>query len=79
VSDIYKEAGYTVIGASLAAAAADNLSKEASIEAATLHRWIYQWERYQAAQEKFLSFDSVMEEGVFKQLDWYQDLKRFEG
>ncbi len=79
MSDIYKEAGYTVIGASLAAAAADNLSKEASIEAATLHRWIYQWERYQAAQEKFLSFDSVMEEGVFKQLDWYQDLKRFEG
>jgi len=79
VSDIYKEAGYTVIGASLAAAAADNLSKEAGIEASTLHRWIYQWERYHAAQEKFLSFDSVMEEGVFKQLDWYQDLKRFEG
>ncbi|MBP9829103.1 MAG: AAA family ATPase, partial [Proteobacteria bacterium] len=79
VSDIYKEAGYTVIGASLAAAAADNLSKEAGIESSTLHRWIYQWERYHAAQEKFLSFDSVMEEGVFKQLDWYQDLKRFEG
>lgn len=79
VSDIYKENGYKVIGASLAAAAADNLSKEAGIEATTLHRWIYQWERYQTAQEKFLSFDSVMEEGVFKQLDWYQDLKRFEG
>jgi len=79
VSDIYKEAGYTVIGASLAATAADNLSKEAGIEAATLHRWIYQWGRYHAAQEKFLSFDSVMGERVFKQLDWYQDLKHFEG
>lgn len=78
VSDIYKEAGYTVIGSSLSAMAADNLGREADIHAATLHRWIYQWERYQAAQEKFLSFDSVMEEGVFKQLDWYQDLKRFE-
>ncbi len=79
VSDIYKEAGYTVIGSSLSAMAADNLGREADIHATTLHRWIYQWERYQAAQEKFLSFDSVMEEGVFKQLDWYQDLKRFEG
>ena len=79
VSDIYKEAGYTVIGTSLSAMAADNLGREADIHATTLHRWIYQWERYQAAQEKFLSFDSVVEEGVFKQLDWYQDLKRFEG
>jgi len=78
VSDIYKEAGYTVIGSSLSAMAADNLGREADIHATTLHRWIYQWERYQSAQEKFLSFDSVMEEGVFKQLDWYQDLKRFE-
>jgi len=79
VSNIYKEAGYKVMGASLSAMAADNLGKEAGIEAATLHRWIYQWERYQSAQEKFLSFDSVMEEGMFKQLGWYQDLKRFEG
>ncbi|MFI0478303.1 MAG: AAA family ATPase [Candidatus Rhabdochlamydia sp.] len=79
VSDIYKEAGNNVIGASLSAMAADNLGREADINATTLHRWIYQWERYQAAQEKFLSFDNVMEEGVFKQLDWYQDLKRFEG
>lgn len=79
VSDIYKEAGYTVIGSSLSAMAADNLGREADIHATTLHRWIYLWERYQSAQEKFLSFDSVMEEGVFKQLDWYQDLKRFEG
>lgn len=78
VSDIYKEAGYTVIGSSLSAMAADNLGREADINATTLHRWIYQWGRYRSAQEKFLSFDSVMEEGVFKQLDWYQDLKRFE-
>jgi ATP-dependent exoDNAse (exonuclease V) alpha subunit len=79
VSDIYKEAGHRVIGTSLSAMAADNLGKEAHINSATLHSWIYQWERYLAAQDKFLSFDSVMEEGVFKQLDWYQDLKRFEG
>ncbi len=79
VSDIYKEAGHKVVGASLAAMAADNLGKEAGISSSTLHSWIYQWERYQSAQEKFLSFDSVLEEGVFKQLDWYQDLKRFEG
>ena len=78
VSDIYKDAGHPVIGASLSAMAADNLGREAGIQSTTLHSWIYQWERYQAAQEKFLSFDSVMEEGVFKQLDWYQDLKRFE-
>ena len=78
VSDIYKDAGHPVIGASLSAMAADNLGREAGIQSATLHSWIYQWERYQAAQDKFLSFDSVMEEGVFKQLDWYQDLKRFE-
>ena len=79
VSDIYQEAGHKVIGASLSAMAADNLGKEADIPSTTLHSWIYQWERYQSAQEKFLSFDSVMEEGVFKQLDWYKDLKRFEG
>jgi ATP-dependent exoDNAse (exonuclease V) alpha subunit len=78
VSDLYKDAGHPVIGASLSAMAADNLGREAGITSATLHSWIYQWERYQAAQDKFLSFDSVMEEGVFKQLDWYQDLKRFE-
>ena len=78
VSDIYKDAGHPVIGASLSAMAADNLGREAGITSATLHSWIYQWERYQAAQDKFLSFDSVMAEGVFKQLDWYQDLKRFE-
>jgi ATP-dependent exoDNAse (exonuclease V) alpha subunit len=78
VSDIYKDAGHPVIGASLSAMAADNLGREAGITSATLHSCIYQWERYQAAQDKFLSFESVMEEGVFKQLDWYQDLKRFE-
>ena len=79
VSEVYKNAGLKVVGTSLAAMAADNLGKEAGISASTIHSLIYQWERYQTAQEKFLSFDSVMEEGVFKQLDWYQDLKRFEG
>jgi ATP-dependent exoDNAse (exonuclease V) alpha subunit len=58
--------------------AADNLGNEAGIKSATLHSWLYQWNRYQMATERFLSFDSVMEEGLFKQLGWYKDLKRFE-
>ena len=78
VSEIYQNAGYRVIGASLSAMAAENLEQEAGIKAATLHSWLYKWDRYQAASEKFLSFDSVIEEGVFKQLDWYKDLKHFE-
>ncbi len=78
VSEIYQNAGHRVIGASLAAMAASNLEAEAGIKAATIHSWLYKWDRYQAAQEKFLSFDSVLAEGIFKQLDWYQDLKRFE-
>ena len=78
VSEIYQNAGFRVIGTSLSAMAAENLGQEAGIKTATLHSWLYQWERYQAASEKFLSFDNVMEEGVFKQLDWYKDLKRFE-
>jgi ATP-dependent exoDNAse (exonuclease V) alpha subunit len=79
VSEIYQNAGYRVIGASLSAMAAENLGQEAGIKAATIHSLLYKWDRYQAASEKFLSFDSVMEEGIFKQLDWYKDLKRFEG
>ena len=78
VSEIYQNAGFRVVGTSLSAMAAENLGKEANIKIATLHSLLYQWERYQAALEKFLSFDNVMEEGLFKQLDWYKDLKRFE-
>ena len=79
VSELYKNAGHKVLGTSLAAMAADNLGKEAGIPAATIHSLIYQWERYQTAQDKFLSFNSIIDEGILKQLDWYQDLKRFEG
>lgn len=79
VSQMYQESGYTVIGTSLSALAAENLGSEAHIQAHTLHSLLYQWDRYHQAQEKFLSFQNVMEEGAFKQLEWYKDLKRFEG
>lgn len=78
VADIYTQSGHKVIGTSLSALAAHNLGNEARIESHTLHSWLYQWERYQSAQKKFLSFNSVMTEGLFKQLQWYQDLKRYE-
>ncbi|MDQ5883794.1 MAG: Toprim protein [Pseudomonadota bacterium] len=79
VSEIYQNSGYKVIGASLAALAAQNLEAEAGIKATTIHSWLYKWDRYQAAQEKFLSFNNVMEEGLFKQLKWYKDLQRYQG
>ena len=78
VSEIYQASGHKVIGASLAALAAQNLEADAGIKATTIHSWLYKWDRYQAASEKFLSFNSVLAEGVFKQLEWYKDLKRFE-
>ena len=78
VSELYQQAGYQVLGTSLSAMAAENLQKETGIKSATLHSMLYRWQRYEQAQEKFLSFDSVMEEGIFKQLDWCKDLKRFE-
>jgi ATP-dependent exoDNAse (exonuclease V) alpha subunit len=78
VSEIYQASGHRVIGTSLSAMAAENLGQEAGIKAATIHSLLYKWDRYQAASEKFLSFNSVLAEGVFKQLDWYKDLKRFE-
>lgn len=78
VAQMYQESGYTVIGTSLSALAAENLGSEAHIQAHTLHSLLYQWDRYHHAQEKFLSFQNVMEEGAFKQLEWYKDLKLFE-
>lgn len=77
VAEIYQQQGYRVIGTSLAALAVDNLANEAGIPAKTLHSWIYSWDRYQAAAEKFLAFESVMAEGVVKQWQWYKDLQRF--
>ena len=79
VAEAYKEAGYQVVGTSLSALAAENLGSEASIKASTLHSLLYQWNRLTQAQDKFLFFENIMEEGAFKQLDWYKDLKRFEG
>jgi nucleoside-triphosphatase THEP1/5S rRNA maturation endonuclease (ribonuclease M5) len=79
VTEAYKNSGYQVIGTSLSAMAAENLGKETAITSKTLHSWLYQWNRYEEAQTKFLSFNSVMTEGMLKQLDWYKDLKQFEG
>ena len=77
VAEFYQQRGYRVIGTSLAALAVDNLANETGIPAKTLHSWIYSWDRYQAAAEKFLAFESVMAEGIVKQWQWYKDLQRF--
>lgn len=78
VADIYKDAGYKVIGTSLSAMAADNLEQETGIESKTLHSLSYVWGKYQSACDKFLSFDAIVDEGLLKQLDWYKDLKKYE-
>lgn len=79
VADVYKQSGHKVIGMSLAALAAENLGNETGIESKTIHSWLYSWQRYEQAQTKFLSFNSIVTEGVLKQLDWYKDLNQFEG
>lgn len=78
VADVYQRAGHQVIGTSLAALAAENLENEAKIPSHTLQSWLVRWKAYEEAQEKFLSFNSIVTEGVLKQLEWYQHLKRFE-
>ena len=78
VAEIYKTAGYEVIGTSLSAMAADNLEQETGVTSRTLHSLNIIWNRYQSACDKFLSFDSIVDEGLLKQLDWYQGLKRYE-
>ena len=72
----YQAQNHTVIGGSLAALAAAQLGKETGIETRTLHAWLHVWREYQRAEKAFLSFDSVMEEGLLKQLGWYQTLQR---
>lgn len=42
-----------------------------------LTSWLMGFERYREAQEAFLSFDRIVDEGLFKQFSWYQDLIRF--
>jgi 5S rRNA maturation endonuclease (ribonuclease M5) len=78
VADIYRDVGYKVVGASLSAMAADNLERETGIESKTLHSLVYALDKYKSACDKFLSFDAIVDEGVLKQLDWYQDLKKYE-
>jgi ATP-dependent exoDNAse (exonuclease V) alpha subunit len=78
VSEIYQKSGFTVIGTSLSALASENLGNEAGIKAKTITSWLAGWDRYREAEEKFLSFDKIVDEGALKQLGWYQDLKRFE-
>src|SRR3989338_5969415 len=78
VADIYRDAGYKVVGTSLSAMAADNLERETGIESKTIHSMVYSLDKYRDACDKFLSFDAIVDEGILKQLDWYQDLKKYE-
>jgi len=78
ISEIYEQSGSRVIGMSLSAVASENLGKDAEIESATIASWSHRWRIYETAKEKFLSFDSVVTDGVLKQLDWYNDLQRYE-
>ena len=78
ISEIYAQSGARVVGTSLSAVASENLGKDAEIESATIASWAYRWKIYESAKERFLSFDSVVTDGVLKQLDWYNDLQRYE-
>ncbi len=78
IAEIYKKSGARVIGMSLSAVASENLGKDADIESATIASWEYKWGIYERAKEKFLSFNSVVNDGMLKQLDWFKDLKRYE-
>ncbi len=78
ISEIYEQSGSRVIGMSLSAVASENLGKDAGIESATIASWAHRWRLYESAKEKFLSFDSVVTDGILKQLGWYSDLKRYE-
>lgn len=79
VSDIYKASGFQVMGCSLSALAAENLGSEANISSSTLHSLLFKLDALKEADQKFLSFDAIVEEGLFKQFDWYKNLKRYEG
>lgn len=78
VAEIYEKTGARVIGMSLSAVASENLGMDAKIESATIAKWAHQWRMYEDAKEKFLSFDSIVTEGVLKQFDWYKDLQMSE-
>ncbi|MDR0753305.1 MAG: AAA family ATPase, partial [Holosporaceae bacterium] len=77
IAEIYQQNGARVIGMSLSAVASENLGKDAGIESKTIASWAYAWRMHTNASEKFLSFESVVTDGVLKQLDWYQDLQKY--
>ena len=79
VAEIYKNQGSRVIGMSLSAVASENLGHDAKIESMTIAKWTHNWRSYEIAKEKFLSFNEIIDHGILKQIDWYQDLKRYEG
>ena len=79
VAEIYKNQGRRVIGMSLSAVASENLGNDAKIESKTIAGWTHDWRAYDIAKEKFLSFNEIIDNGVLKQIDWYKDLKRYEG
>lgn len=79
IAEIFEKNGSRVIGMSLSAVASENLGKDAGIESATIASWSYRWRVYEQAQEKFLSFDAIVTDGILKQFDWYKDLKQYEG
>ena len=79
VAEIYKNQGSRVIGMSLSAVASENLGNDAKIESMTIAKWAHNWRSYEIAKEKFLSFNEIIDHGILKQVDWYNDLKRYEG
>ena len=79
VAEIYKNQGSRVIGMSLSAVASENLGNDAKIESMTIAKWTHNWRSYEIAKEKFLSFNEIIDHGILKQVDWYNDLKRYEG
>lgn len=78
VSDLYKEAGCRVIGASISALAADKLGQEAGIHSRTLESWLVRWNKYEEARQELLKFKDTVPRSVIEKCDWYQDLKTYE-
>ncbi len=74
VTELYQGAGATVVGAAPSAMAAQNLEADTGVNARTIDSYLLLWRRFEAAQMKFLSLDSVMQEGLLKQASWYRDL-----
>lgn len=51
---LHKEAGYEVLGAALAAVAADNLAIEAKCDSETIAFYLHKWEEYEKAQRQLI-------------------------